>query len=222
MLNKRSRPAKTCLFGLGVAALLHGGAAYAVLIDFEDVVIAGTNPIVISTNSRGFNFASGHHHEINNPAFSGVASNGTQYILEEGASLGQPITMTQIGGGTFSLTSFDGAEVWVVNNASFPNATVLNVLGNVSGGGVVNTSFNLDGIIDGAGGAADFQTFFLPGTFTNLVSVVFSGSIVGGSTNAGISIDNLNSDGQTVPEPASLALLLGALAAASWSRRRRA
>ncbi len=214
--------AKASILGLGVGALLYAAGAPAVLIDFEDVTIVGTNPIVTSTDSHGFNFSSGHHHEINDPGFSGVAGNGTQYILEEGGSLGQPITMTQIGGGAFSLFSLDGAEVFIGNSVGgFPNATFLNVLGNLSGGGVVNASFELDGLLDGNGGINDFQTFLLPATFTDLASVVFSGSIPGGSTNAGISIDNLNTSGGTsVPEPAPWALLAAALLLLPWARSR--
>ena len=206
-------------------ALLLPISAGAVLIDFDDAPFPGTNEIVTSTISDGFTFTSTtstHHHEINNPPAggpSGVAANGTQYILEEGGSLGGPITMAPSGGGTFSLGSFDGAEVFIGNNVSgFPNATVINVVGNLFGGGTVGATFSLDGILDGLGGVADFQSFVLPGTFTSLISVVFSGSIAGGSTNAGISIDNLNT--ASVPEPGSLALLAPMLFGMAFWRRK--
>ena len=201
--------------------------AGAVLIDFDDAPFPGTNEIVTSTTSDGFTFSSGHHHEVNDPPAgfaSPLADNGTQYIMEEGGSLGTAITMTLTASGTFSLGSFDGAEVFINAPSDFPNATSIDVLGNLSGGGTVGASFALDGIIDGAGGASDFQTFALPATFTNLVSVVFSGSIIGGSNNAGISIDNLNTEPSSngVPEPATLALLGVALAGLGFARRRKA
>lgn len=224
MKKPQSSGMRALVIGLGTAGMLVSLSAGAILIDFEDVATVEDNPIVFSTNSRGFNFSSAHHHVINNPPAggpAGLASNGTQYIAEEGGNTGAPITMTRAGGGTFSLASFDAAEVFVVAPSPFPNATILDVLGNLSGGGIVSISFVLDGIIDGVGGLVDFQSFLLPASFTNLVSVVFSGSILGGSTNAGISLDNLNAIGAAalLPEPGTLGLLVPVLA--GWGLRRR-
>lgn len=217
---KPVRVVKGCLIGLGMLGLVHSNLASAVLVDFEDVVFSDDRPIVTSTTSRGFNFSSGHHHEISVSASGGdIASNGTQFISEEGGSLGTPITMTQVGGGTFSLSSFDAAEVFVVAPSDFPNALLINLAGNLSGGGTVNASFTLDQIIDGTGGLPDFQTFLLPATFMNLVSVVFSGSIPAISNNAGISIDNLNT-AAAIPEPSLLWLLGVALTVLGFVRLR--
>jgi hypothetical protein len=82
-----------------------------------------------------------------------------------------------------------------------PNANRLDVLGNLQGGGTVSAGFDLGG---------GWQTFVLPGTFVNLSSVVLSGSIVGGSSDASLSFDNIVVNGSStsaVPEPSTLALL---------------
>jgi hypothetical protein len=52
----------------------------------------------------------------------------------------------------------------------------IDVAGNKQDGSRVSHTFQLDRMIDGAGGAADFQTFSFPETFTNLVSVEISPS----------------------------------------------
>lgn len=198
--------------------------AGAAVVDFEDIVFPPGNPIATSTTSGGFLFTSNHLHLFSVPNSPGFAGNGTQFLGHEGGFLGAPITMAPVAGGTFSLSGFDGAETFVGNiEPTFPNATAINVTGNLSGGGTVSVSFQLDGILDGAGGVADFQNFVLPGTFTNLTSVIFSGSITGGSTNAGLMFDNLKIElgGADVPSPAPLALLGLAAAGLGIPRRRR-
>ena len=201
--------AKIARCGL-VIGLLSGTSASALTITFDAVPSSG-NTQQSSVTTDGYTFTSGHFHTIDNPSlgvFGGLANNTTIYIAEEAGSLGLPITMVQALGGQFSLTSIDGAKAFNDNAAAasggFPNADTLNILGNVNGGGTVSASFSL---------ANAFQTFLLPGSFANLDSVVFSGSLLTGGAG-GIGLDNVVVDGSTsrTPDAAStLALLSGTM-----------
>jgi hypothetical protein len=200
------------------------GQAQATTVTFDSVPSVG-NPILTTLTTEGFTFTSGHFHTIDSPtiaSFGGAVDNGTIYIWEEAGLLGLPITMADAGGQPFSLVSFDGAETFLDPAAAaaggYPVANQINVLGNLFGGGIVNTSFALDGIADGAGGIPDFQSFVLPASFTNLASVTFSGALVTGAPG-GIALDNINTG--VIPAPG--AILLGTIGAGvvGWLRRRR-
>ena len=205
------------------------GPVSAAVVTFDDVVVGANNADQTSVNSGGFNFTSTHFHIINNASFcgfGGCVGNGTQYALEDAPTLAGPVTMSKIGGGTFSLTSFDGAEVFLNSTAAatggFPNAAYIRVVGNVSGGGSVTAYFQLDGIKDGSGGVADFQTFVFGSGWTNLTSAVWSGTLGAGATAGGasMSFDNIVVDA-VAPEPGTLLLLGSALTGVAISARRR-
>jgi PEP-CTERM motif len=205
------------------------GPVGAATVTFDDVVVGPNNPVQGSVNSGGFNFTSTHFHIANNApfcGFGGCVGNGTQYALEDAPALAGPITMTRIGGGTFALTSFDGAEVFLDSTAAasggFPNAAYIRVVGNLSGGGSIVTYFALDGVKDGNGGAADFQHFVFGLGWTNLTSAVWSGTLGPGTGTGGasLSFDNIVVDA-VAPEPGTLLLLGSALTGAALSARRR-
>jgi len=202
-----------------------GSRVQANVVTFNGVSSSGNPTLTLFTplTTEGFTFTSPHFHTVDSPGttgYGGAVDNGTIYIAEEAGSLGLPITMAAQSGQPFGLVSFDGAELWLdaaaAASGGYPNAYYINVLGNLSGGGTVNAQFTLDGIADGAGGAADFQTFALPGSFVNLASVVFSGAQVTGAPGA-IALDNLNTG--AIPAPG--ALLLGSIGAALVARFRR-
>lgn len=183
-----------------------------------DSVPSSNNPILTSLTTQGFDFTSGHFHTIDFFGTNFISANGSPvFIGEEQGSLGLAITMQVSGGGTFSLNAFDGAEFFVPPEpGGFPNATSIRVVGSLFGGGSVTAQFNLDGIVDGPGGAVDFQTFVLPGTFTNLTDVTFTGRLGGGT--GGSALDNIVVN---VPEPSSLLLAaFGLIGLAAWSWRR--
>lgn len=199
-----------------IASLAICGSVQAAVIGFEGSSAAG-NPIITSYSEAGFQFTSGHMHLID--PNSGFASNGTQSLGEEAGNLGQTITMSLIGGGTFSLQGLDVAEIFIGNSTLYPNATSLHLIGNLFGGGTVTADLGLDGILDGPGGADDYQTFTLSG-FSNITSVVFEGFLATGA-RGGYMMDNLLVNNATVPEPGTLALVLLALAGATAGTRRK-
>ena len=140
----------------------------AATITFDDVSLSGVNSIYTSVTSAGYDFNGGHFHLINNPAFSGTVGDGTVHLGAEAVpGFGQPVTFTKAGGGAFSLQKADIAEFWLPGN-SLDNFASVMFTGNLSGGGVLSQTFTLDGIRDGNGGVADFQTVTFSG-WTNLV-----------------------------------------------------
>jgi hypothetical protein len=187
-----------------VGGLVIAASSRATTITFDSVVSSG-NPVKTTVTTSGFTFTSDYFHTIDNPAigsFGGLVSDGSIFISEEAGILGQPITMALSGGGAFSLSSLFGSKVFANSSAAatggFPNADVLNILGNLSGGGTVSATFSL-------GGA--FQQFFLPSTFTGLTSVVFSGSLTAGGAG-GISLDTIVANSAAVPDGGNTGLWL--------------
>jgi len=184
-------------------------------ITFNSVVGSGT--IYTGTiEFDGFAFTSDHFHLFDNK--NNLAGGDGTWMGEEGGERGQPITMTRVGGGTFSLVDFWGGEFDpTATPAGFPNATNLDVLGTTATGTTVSAHFQLDGIVDGRFGLPDLQTFTLGSNFQNLVSVQFSGTYLGNS--AAISLDNINVEPSVVPVPGALILFGSALL--TLARRRR-
>lgn len=104
-----------------------------------------------------------------------------------------PVTLQNTKHDTFSISSIDIAEYSTVPGFS-RNVTFF---GTRSDSSIVSVDFMLDGILDGIGPAVDFQTFYFPGTFTDLVDL---------RANAeGMAIDNLTL--HTIPEPTTTATL---------------
>lgn len=120
-----------------------------------------------------------------------VPENGTTYLQ---AGLSSTLMFSLTNGGTFSLQSVDLAEYSTV----VPNAVTVQFIGYHLDGSTMTASFTTDGIIDGTGPLADFQTFTFRG-WTGLTRVEIP--------TYGWSLDNLVI-AVPVPEPASVALLV--------------
>lgn len=146
----------------------------------------------------------------NSPSFvrqgGGVSffpENGTTYLQAAG---GNTLMFSQTNGGTFSLLFVDLAEYSTV----VPNAVTVHFIGYHADGSTVTADLTTDGIIDGTGPLADFQTFGFQ-KWVNLVRVEIP--------SYGWSLDNLVVG--VVPEPTSGALvLMGGLVLWQACRRR--
>ena len=147
-----------------------------------------------------------------------IADNGSTYMGIDDVFGDNPTTFSPIGGAPFGLTSIDIAE-W----SGFDEyARQIEVTGNLFAGGTVSALLTLDGIFDGSGPLADFETFAFGGAWGNLSSVVLKGIGGLGSPSPGnyYAIDNVVVDSAAVPEPGTLSLL-GLGAAYLFGRRRR-
>jgi len=152
------------------------------------------------------------------------AHNGSNYVWSGAATIG----VRDANGATFDLTSFDGAETHMGVRSLWAGA--IKVVGRYADGSSVSTQFVLDGINDGQGPLDDFQTFWLPSTFSGLTNVNFS---VAGGRYGQFAVDNIVLNGSfqslsstlaaaSLPEPGSLVLSSAALllAAGAWRLQR--
>ena len=191
-------------------------SANALVVDFESLPPGGgcyipSNPF----STQGFDFSTvGFGFFVCGGTRSDLPSNGTNTVGSEEPTV---TTMSRSGGGIFSLNSIDLGELFV----GTPFGHQVQIDGNLQGGGMVSALFTLDGINDGVGGAADFETFLLPNTFTNLNSVVLTG-LHSSQLDPRFMFDNIVVDAQVVPEPALLPLLVIGLAGMAVKRRRKA
>lgn len=106
------------------------------------------------------------------------------------------VALTRADGLPFHLFQFDFAGIFTATQAY---ETTLTVTGEYAGGGTVMDTFTPDGLVDGMGGASDFQTFQIATGegWYNLTSVTFEQS--GAGTFSGLfALDNIHV--QVVPE----------------------
>jgi hypothetical protein len=196
---------------VALALAVSVGNAQATTVTFEDVAIADGPTFATDVTSGGFFFdtATNHSHITTGDAF---ASNGTQFMGID-AFGGPTTTISPVGGGPFAFNSIDIGE-WSFGGGTLWARHVV-VTGNLFGGGTLSRTLDLNGIFDGPGGVADFQTFAFDASWTNLSSVVLQGT--GGDPGNYFGIDNVVVN--AVPEPGTLTLI--GFGSAYLIRRRR-
>ena len=115
--------------------------------------------------------------------------------------------------GTFSLIGFQGTGSFNFNSTRWGTDNMpdnIDVIGQLSGGGTVTQSFQIDkaSIINGA---LSFSNYAFNDSFTNLLSASFSSRGSADALYNGFAIDNIAV--ASVPEPETYTLLLAGLAA---------
>lgn len=136
-------------------------------------------------------------------AITARPDNGTAYVQ---AALGDSLMLGLNNGSLFDLVSVDLAEYSTVVS----NPRTVPFVGYYPDGTTVTASFTTDGIIDGTGPLADFQTFYFGPEMSGLYEVRIP--------VAGWSLDNLVF---AIPEPSITGLLaFGVLLAAGFRLRK--
>jgi hypothetical protein len=107
----------------------------------------------------------------------------------------------------FALNSFDVAGTY--SSGSVRNATSIEVIGNLFGGGQVTETFAMDPIT--------FQTLTLDSSFVNLSSVEFDGLLPVGLNSPEFQLDNIVYSPSIVPEPGSFVTLATVLLATAFA-----
>ena len=134
-----------------------------------------------------------------------LPENGSAYL---DALVGDSLAFSFVNESVFGLRSVDLAEYSTV----VPNAATVEFVGYRLDGSVVTSVFTTDGIIDGTGPLADFQTFYFGPEFSGLTRVEVP--------IPGWSLDNLV---VSIPEPGTGALaIVGATYLALRFLKRRA
>jgi hypothetical protein len=204
------------VLGAAIFLLLVAPTARATIIDFEDIAVSpGANDIGGDRISRGFLLDSplNHSHLLN--ATFGIDS-GSTYLAIDDTPNRNSVTLSPVGGGLFAISQVDLGEF----AGAILQAHTVTVTGNLFGGGTIATTFTLDQVWDGTGGAADFQTFTFDSSWANLQSATLQGAganFSGLNNSNGFAIDNIV---VTVPEPAGFAFIATPFLVACFRHRR--
>jgi PEP-CTERM motif len=222
---------RAMLLALGFAGLAASAQAGTVTADFEG--LTSTFILQPSVVSQGYTFAASGGSNLGVIAGGAVcapicADDGTATLIF-GTPPGTGINPASIGplvisgGQPFTLSGFDYAELQPTGSSV--NATFLRVTGFLTIGGSLSRIVALDGINDGPGGVADFQTVAFDAPFA---SSDFTSVQIRGMANAdrvgGFQLDNVVLTGERggVPEPASWALMIVGFGGVGAILRRRA
>ena len=139
---------------------------------------------------------------------TGCVSDGTNTL---GAFNGANVAIAPVISTPFALASFDVAGTHA--SGSTRNATSIQVIGDLFGGGQVSQTFLIDPSV--------FQTLTLNSSFVNLSSVEFDGLTPLAFNSPEFQLDNITYSSVTTPEPASIALLAASLLGTAFAAVRR-
>jgi hypothetical protein len=180
---------------LAVLCSAWGQGTTRVTFDGAPLLRPGTARVEQSYNESGVWFApilgtDGFIRQGSNPPAAFWPDNGTAYVV---AAVGESLMSGLEDGSEFSLVSVDLAE-W---STDYPQAVSVRFVGYKPDGSTVTTTLVTDGIMDGTGPLADFETLYFGPEFSGLRRVEIP--------TTGWSLDNLVF---SIPEPGSGALLL--------------
>lgn len=211
------------------AALALPGVASATTLDFEELpgFIQLTQPIrnfisqeyrLTATSGEFVSYKPGQGPQVpeSGSTFLGITGNP----ITSGNPANTSFTLSRVDGLGFDLLSFRGAEGRI--NGAFPggfSATGLTLAATFVDGTSSSQNILFDAVASN-NAATDFQTFSFA-NLTNLQSLSFTGF---GGTRGGYSFsldDIVVNPPAPVPVPASLPLLVGAIAGIAVLRRRR-
>lgn len=191
------------------------GKTEAAIITFEDIAQAhGTETVFsdIDAISGGFLFDAQSHSHVANAVWN--TDNGSTYMVLDDVLGPDLLTVSQVGGGAFSLSSIDLSRAHGIVSAT---AAQVVITGNQVGGGTVTRILNLTDSLSTPGNY--FSTFALDAAdFGNLTSFTLLGQPATPRGGNYYAIDNL-AVGTPVPEPGTLSLL--GLGSAYLFRRRK-
>jgi hypothetical protein len=200
----------TLLPAFALAALVLCSPSHADVLDFENLAGTGTNHVFFtdygsSVAQNGFTISGTDFIAWNPPDGGGFGNYTGSIALND--NFFNNITIAPTAGGTFTLNSIDVTNFYPQSSLGAGNTFPASVTftGNVSGGGTSTLTYTLL--------ATDaLQTVTFDASFSNLTSLVFTD----------VQFDNVVVNAAAVPEPGSIALLVGmGLSSAGFLARRR-
>ena len=202
---------------LGALFLSAASSAGATVIDFNGNADGTYWVQTVTSNGflateQNFDQYSGYPMGTNIAVDGSGTSNGTVHLDSWTNSSSDSVwTLTQVGGGAFSLNSFDFGNGYPNGNGpynGFDSVSSLTLTGTLMGGGTVTQTYSINQLA--------FQTLNVNSSFANLSSVTFDAF---GLDNRA-AYDNIVVNNAAVPEPATLALFGMGMAGLAMSRRR--
>lgn len=178
-----------------LALAADGNAQGTVTFDGPPLIPPGSARVVQSYSESGVWFApipgtDGFGRRGSNPPLAGWPDNGTAYVQ---AGLGDSLMFGLDNGAAFRLVSVELAEF----STLYAEPVSVRFIGFRTDGSSVTNDLVTDGIIDGTGPLADFQTLYFTTEFSGLVRVQVR--------TPGWCLDNLY---VSVPEPSTGGLII--------------